>query len=89
VKDIRVMNVSLLEKWRWKLLDGERTLWKDVLEEKYGPCVGRVFEESNYSWPRHSSLWWKDVVKVGDFGVVGWFHSEVERRVGNGMNTSF
>jgi len=40
VKDIRVMNMSLLAKWRWRLLDGENTLWKEVVDEKYGPCVG-------------------------------------------------
>ena len=89
VKDIRVMNVCLLAKWRWRLLDGEITLWKEVLEEKYGPCVGSLLEGSNYSWPRHSSLWWKDVLKVGDFGVLGWFNAKVLRSVGNGMNTSF
>jgi len=89
VKDIRVMNVCLLAKWRWRLLDGEITLWKEVLEEKYGPCVGSLLEGSNYSWPRRSSLWWKDVLKVGDFGVLGWFNAKVLRSVGNGMNTSF
>lgn len=56
VKDIRVMNVSLLAKWRWRLLDGERTLWKEVLAEKYGPCVGRLLDRDDYSCPRVSSL---------------------------------
>lgn len=45
VKDIRVMNVSLLAKWRWMLLDGENSLWKEVLEEKYGPCGGGIGRE--------------------------------------------
>lgn len=89
VKDIRVMNVSLLLKWRWRLLNGERTLWKDVIEEKYGPCVGSLVERVNYPWPRYSSLWWKDLVSLGDFGAEGWFNSKVLRIVGNGMNTSF
>jgi len=89
VKDIRIMNVSLLVKRRWRLLDGEGTLWKDVLEEKYGPCVCRLFGGSNDTWPRYASLWWKDLVRLGDFGVEGWFNSEVLRSVGNGMNTSF
>jgi hypothetical protein len=29
VRDVIVLNVSLLAKWRWRLLDGEVTLWKD------------------------------------------------------------
>jgi hypothetical protein len=89
VKDIRVMNLSLLAKWRWRLLEGENSLWKEVLEDKYGPCVGRVLEGDNSSWPRFASTWWKDLVKLGDFGEVGWFNAEVVRKVGNGMSTSF
>lgn len=89
VKDIRVMNVSLLAKWRWRLLDGEKALWKDVIEVKYGPCVGTSLEGGNTVWPRHASSWWKELNKLGDFGDVGWFNSEVFRMVGDGMNTSF
>jgi len=38
------MNVSLLAKWRWRLLDGKAALWKDVLQAKYGNRVGRLLE---------------------------------------------
>jgi len=91
MKDIWLMNVSLLAKWRWRLLDGERTLWKEVVEEKYGPCVGKgkMLEGGSYSWPRHSSLWWKDLVKIGEVGAHGWFNAGITRNVGNGMKTSF
>jgi hypothetical protein len=89
VKDIRVMNVSLLAKWHWRLLDGEKALWKDVLEVKYGPCVGTLLEGGSRTWPRHSSCWWKELNRIGDFGGERWFNSEVSRRVGNGLNTSF
>jgi hypothetical protein len=36
VRDVRVVNLSLLTKWRWKLLQNEPALWKDVLVAKYG-----------------------------------------------------
>ncbi|AES94340.1 hypothetical protein MTR_5g013360 [Medicago truncatula] len=39
-------------------------------------------------WPRHSSLWWKDVVNLGDFGNLDWFNSVVVRKVGNGLSSS-
>jgi len=37
VRDIRLVNLSLLAKWRWRLLQNEGGLWKEVLVEKYGP----------------------------------------------------
>jgi hypothetical protein len=89
VKDIRVMKVSLLAKWRWRLLDGEGALWKEVLEAKYGLCVGRLLEGSPSARPRQCSLWWKDIINLGDFGGPNWFNSEVERKVGNGLASSF
>ena len=90
MKDIRVMDISLLAKWRWRLLDGEKALWKRGLEVKYGKCEGTLLGgESIMEWPRTSSLWWKEVVKLGDFGGPNWFNSEVVRKVGNGLNSSF
>lgn len=89
VKDIRVMNISLLTKWRWRLLDGENASWKNVLCKKYGACVGTLLDGNNIRWPRYSSLWWKDLVKLGDFGAPNWFNSVVARKVGNGLTTRF
>jgi hypothetical protein len=83
------MNVSLLAKWRLRLLDGDNALWKDVLEEKYGPCKGCMLDGDAPSWPRFTSVWWKELVKLDNFGDVGWFKGEIVRKVGNGLKTSF
>ncbi|MCI10071.1 RNA-directed DNA polymerase (Reverse transcriptase), partial [Trifolium medium] len=39
VQDIRLVNISLLSKWRWRLLLPGRPLWKDVLVAKYGEQI--------------------------------------------------
>lgn len=39
VRDIRLVNVSLLAKWWWRLLQDQSSLWKEVLEDIYGPRV--------------------------------------------------
>lgn len=57
VKNVRVMNVSLLAKWRWRLLDGEMTLWKEVIREKYGSSVDSLMEGGNTMIPNNASLW--------------------------------
>lgn len=40
-------------------------------------------------WPRYASSWWKDFIRLGDYGCTNWFNSEVLRKVGNGLNSSF
>jgi hypothetical protein len=36
VRDLKRFNLSLLAKWRWRLLVEDGSLWKNVLEVKYG-----------------------------------------------------
>jgi hypothetical protein len=37
VRDLEVVNISILLKWRWRLVSIEGpTLWKEVLVAKYG-----------------------------------------------------
>jgi hypothetical protein len=35
VKDVKVVNLSLLAKWKWRILQEDLPLWKVVLKEKY------------------------------------------------------
>jgi hypothetical protein len=79
------MNLSLLAKWRWKLLSGGNELWKKVVLAKYGSnVVGNVnLEELE---PRGgASVWWRDVCRL-DRGV-GWFALATSKVVGNGRLT--
>jgi hypothetical protein len=39
VRDLRLVNISLLTKWRWKLLSNVNEVWKDVIVAKYGGDV--------------------------------------------------
>jgi hypothetical protein len=89
VRDIRTVNISLLAKWRWKLLDNKQAVWKDVLISKYGVnVVGKVvIGEENIPW--FSSLWWKDVCSIGSNLGVNWFSQCVTKKIGNGALTSF
>ena len=60
-----------------------------MLAKKYGECVLSLFDGNNIAWPRYASMWWKEVVKLGDYGGREWFNSEVDQKVGNGLATSF
>lgn len=47
IRKLKVQNESLPRKWWWRCIIEERTLWKEVIVEKYGelnPWVQRLFQ---------------------------------------------
>jgi hypothetical protein len=88
VRDLKWFNVSLLAKWRWRLLVDDGTLWKNVLEAKYGD-VGRA--SLSIGRGNKFSLWWKDLVGLGKTsGEVGdWSQELFIKKMGCGGSTSF
>ncbi|MCH79404.1 LINE-1 reverse transcriptase like [Trifolium medium] len=90
VRDVRVVNLSLLAKWRWRLLQNERALWKDVLAVKYGSMVVRSAIFNGVPGLRYASTWWKDICAIENLvDSKKWFSDAAERRVKNGASTLF
>lgn len=59
------------------------------LSEKYGDFITGAPPMDGYRWPRFSSIWWKDLLKI-EGGVGGnWFSNRVVQRVSNGRGTRF
>jgi hypothetical protein len=89
VRDVRVVNISLLAKWRWRLLDINHAVWKEVISSKYGAAaVGKV-EIHEDCKPWFASLWWRDISSIGLNLDINWFSSNAYRKLGNGMQTRF
>jgi hypothetical protein len=90
VKDIRVTNLSLLAKWKWRLLQNERFLWKEVLVARYGNCILYKSDLEHEIFPVNSSRWWNDICAI-DLAVESkkWFSDAVVRKLGNGDCTHF
>jgi len=40
-RDVRFGNLSLLAKWKWRLLSEQNMLWQRVIEDKHGMKYGR------------------------------------------------
>jgi hypothetical protein len=72
VKNLCVMNLSLLAKWRWKLLLEGNELWKKVVMAKYGSNVVGNVNLEEFELRGVASVWWRDDVCRMDRGV-GWF----------------
>jgi len=60
VIDIRKFNLALLGKWIWRLKSEKKSLWKNILDSKYGECRGLRSQVQNGK----ESLWWRDIRKV-------------------------
>ncbi|MCH81438.1 ribonuclease H protein, partial [Trifolium medium] len=89
VRDIRVVNISLLAKWRWRLLTNDNAVWKDLVRRKYGDrAVGKVVLDAGCQ-PWFASLWWKDICSIGCNLNDNWFVTNVAKKLGNGEHTSF
>ena len=89
VRDIRLVNLSLLAKWRWRLISDNGSLWKNVLQDKYGDGLVALGFLSEGLRSRIASNWWKDLMMLVVDGGESWFVTEVVRKLGDEMNTSF
>lgn len=65
VKDLRLMNLALLGKWRWRMLYHGSEFWREIIRARYGgmfpaPHLGGMLGDL-----QRFSLWWKDVSLLG------------------------
>ncbi|KAK2360340.1 hypothetical protein QL285_085620 [Trifolium repens] len=92
IKNLRLVNVSLLTKWRWRLLVAQESLWASVLKAKYGKEIGLSSELLSCENKRYASLWWKDLCKLGRISGSSngdWCSEVMVKKVGNGGGTRF
>lgn len=89
VKNLEFFNLSLLPKWRWRLLVDKGAVWFNLLAFKYEmefSAFDQVISSSH-----NSSFWWKDLFLIeGRNGNHNpWFSEAVGRKLGNGSQVSF
>jgi hypothetical protein len=82
-----LINLSLLEKWRWKLLSNDRDVWKDVIFARYGFDYDNVGILGSLLASRVASSWWRDICDLDKNS--NWFREAVENRIGSENYTSF
>ncbi|GAU39871.1 hypothetical protein TSUD_69190 [Trifolium subterraneum] len=91
IRDLRAVNLTLLGKWRWKVLSGGQGIWRDIIFARYGFLYPSPHFGGRPSGFRGASLWWKDVSLLGTSVEVAsdWFSDGVVKRVGDGNLSSF
>jgi hypothetical protein len=91
VRDVKAVNLSLLTKWRWRLLNsGDRGLWKEVLVAKYGSQIVHNENLSIRPYSSCASIWWRDLCNL-DYCVdsKNWISEVFKRSLVNGVLTRF
>ncbi|KAK2428745.1 hypothetical protein QL285_027243 [Trifolium repens] len=81
------MNLSLLAKWRWRLLSEEDAVWINVIKAKYGvetTINTRLVEVGAVAM---ASPWWEDLCKMDKDG--GWFANMAVKKLGRGNKIKF
>ncbi|XP_058741226.1 uncharacterized protein LOC131613586 [Vicia villosa] len=71
IKNISDFNLALHNKWRWRILKGNNSVWYNLLKARYGDlsmkslCGGMLPLDSVSSSSSTSSYWWNDLISVG------------------------
>jgi hypothetical protein len=92
IKNPRLVNIALLTKWRWQLLNSHDLLWTTVLKAKYGCCIGYSPELLKWRNVKFASLWWKDLCSLGRMrssDESDWCGEIMSKKLGDGGGTRF
>ncbi|GAU18134.1 hypothetical protein TSUD_248350 [Trifolium subterraneum] len=89
VKDLRIMNISLLAKWKWRLLSEGKSIWKNVLEDRYRGGESGVGWMSKVWVSSKASPWWNDLMTMGVVAGEDRLHGIFFKKIGNGGDTRF
>jgi hypothetical protein len=66
IRNLRLVNISLLAKWRWRLLSAPNEVWAQTLIAKYGKEGGLSSDLRRLENRKFASLWWKDICRLGE-----------------------
>lgn len=83
IENMELFNMSLLGKWKWRMLTEKKSEWCKLLDRLYG-----IDEELN---ARQCSVWWKDIKGIDSASTTrqGWFSGSVKLKLGDGKQVSF
>lgn len=62
VKDIGVMNLAFLNKWKWRILNESDKLWENILNSRYGNIKVKVLVGDVSALTSRDSIWWRDLI---------------------------
>jgi hypothetical protein len=89
VKNLELFNLSLLSKWKWRLLSDEEASWTELLRFRYGSVPSLLLGGVHGTNRHKESIWWKDILANGRDFADDWFRSNVGCNVEDGRKIGF
>jgi hypothetical protein len=77
VKNLELFNLSLLSKWKWRLLSDEEASWTDLLRFRYGHFPTLLLGGAASNNRNKESIWWRDIIDTGKGLAEDWFRSNM------------
>ncbi|XP_057809058.1 uncharacterized protein LOC131023530 [Salvia miltiorrhiza] len=88
-RNIEFFNKALVGKWLWRYLEGGGSLWTKIVKSIYGELVWGDEGIRLSRKGKSGTGWWGKIISLGGNSNCEWLLNKIERRVGNGSNTSF
>ncbi|XP_058756592.1 uncharacterized protein LOC131629811 [Vicia villosa] len=70
VKNVGVMNVALLSKWKWRILVEEEAVWRGILVSRYGNIKLKVLIGDVSVVEKSDSIWWRDILTSDNYAAL-------------------
>jgi hypothetical protein len=77
------VNLALLGKWRWSLISGGVSLWRDIILARNGSLFPSPHLGGRLGGLRKISCWWRNMSLLGDPEDANsdWFSERVAKKV--------
>ncbi|GAU47144.1 hypothetical protein TSUD_379210 [Trifolium subterraneum] len=89
VKDLKLFNLALLSKWKWRCIVDNDVLWYDLSRFRYEESFGNLLSWEVHKSRSKDSIWWRDILKVGGMAGDLWFPKNVCSMLGDGNLIGF
>ncbi|XP_058754370.1 uncharacterized mitochondrial protein AtMg00310-like [Vicia villosa] len=91
VKNVEIMNVALLSKWKWRILMEKEAVWRDLLEARYGNVKVKVLIGDISVVGKKDSIWWRDILISDNYENLdnNHFAGAIECKVWSGNDIPF
>lgn len=89
IKDVSAFNKALMSKRIWRFLKEDESIWKALMEHRYGNLKQWFWSNDLKNRRSKSSLWWRDLVNNNGKEIAYGFLKHVYFKLGSSMNIPF